>query len=185
MIALSRQITGILSYIIKYFSRRDTESVVLIDQAREIERLNEELLIKDQEYSQISEENHNYLHQFDCLKDRLNQALSHVKSENLPHYEVRKSHDLVQKVIALETYIVEQQNCMDRSTHSEYDALYMNQFHNKFTPEVHTRNGLKDQALHAERPMKNLHSNSANSRIYSRNGYEIDTPKTAKFNVQT
>jgi len=167
------------------YSRRDTENVVMVDQAREIERLSNELIIKDQDSDRMVQENHKYKNQLNDLKEQLNRTLSFVKSENIPHYEVRKSQDLVEKVLALESYIKEQKDGLDRTQYSEYDSLCRNRFHSKFTPEGLTRNGIRDPVLNINKPLNNLYSNSANSQVYSRNDFEVGSPDSTNMKMKT
>lgn len=155
---------------------RETESSVIADQAREMDRLTNELQIRDLELARVNDENHQYKVQFEAMKSQLNQALTLVKSENIPHYDIRKSHDLSRKIAALETYINEQRDLISNPHHSGYDLSYKPVFTSKLTPDHPTRNIPQDPCLRSAPPLRDLYSNSANPRLLRKHEGLVDTP---------
>ena len=152
-----------------YSRRRDNENIVLIEQAREIERLRGEVKCKDQVLSRLEEDNDNLKTQINQYKDQLNETLQLIKSENTPSAHYKGAHNLSEKLMLLDSYIRDIKKSQDRFRHSDYEAIVNQRITEKMTPSPNlTRNSHFDNSFHHAKPLKDLYSNSANTRSYSR-----------------
>jgi hypothetical protein len=156
----------------------------MVDQARELERLNGELFCKDQILAKLEDDNQSFIVQFEQLKDQLNRTLKFINNENHPVGLYQDSASLIDKVISIENYIRGRKQDLDCSNHSEHEALYVPKFNGKFTPKV-SRNPDQETSFHTLKPLKDIYSNSANSRLYSRNEYPLIPPETRGFQANT
>jgi hypothetical protein len=156
----------------------------MIDQARELERLKGELFCKDEILAKLEDDNQSFIWQIEQLKDQLNNTLKLINNENHPVGLYQDSASLIDKVISIENYIRGWKKDLDRSSHSEHEALYVPKFNGKFTPKV-SRNPNQGTSFHTLEPLKDIYSNSANVRQYSRNEYPLTPPQTRGLQANT
>jgi hypothetical protein len=156
----------------------------MIDQARELERLKGELFCKDQILAKLEDDNQSSIWQLEQLKDQLNHTLTFINNENHPVGLYQDSTSLIDKVISIENFIPGRKQDLDRSSHSEHEALYAPKFNDKFTPKV-SRNPNQGTSFQTLKPLKDIYSNSANARLYSRNEYPLIPSQTRGFQANT
>ncbi|CAI2385662.1 unnamed protein product [Moneuplotes crassus] len=86
------------------YSSRDTESIVMVDQAREIERLTKDLGIRDLELNRISKENHIQKVELDHLQQKLDQTLFQLKNTNLAPLHFQNSSDCINRSLNVDNF---------------------------------------------------------------------------------
>lgn len=72
----------------------------------------------------------------------------------------------------LDSYIRDIKKTQDKIKHSDYEMVVNQRISEKMTPSPNlTRNGHFDNSFHNVKPLKDLYSNSANTRLYTRNEF--------------
>lgn len=95
----------------------------MIDQAREISRLTDQLKIKDQALARSDDQISSLNRQLSQLQNQLNKTLLLIKNENTPMQHFHNAQDLVEKLMLIEDYIKSTIRPNAKLRHSAYDFI--------------------------------------------------------------
>lgn len=100
----------------------------MVDQAREIERLENKLKVKDQALCRSEDEVQSLKRQMGQFQDQMNRTLQYIRNENTPSSHFSNDEDLVEKVLILENFIRDQTFNNSKVSSSKYEYSRSKEF---------------------------------------------------------